>query len=156
MCPAAAAKYCLAEQELRSEGHASELCGANTNNLLALRKLLPDSVSTPASAVIPFGTLAKTLADAANAAANAAYAAAVAAAMDGGRERIGSTLRDVQASIGTLAAGEGMRNDVLTVLTAMRADNQPGAPGVQGEVEWAAAFDTIKRVWASTWNDIYI
>ena len=75
MYPAAApaAKYCLAEQELRSEGHASELCGAKTNNLLALRKLLPDSVSTPASAVIPFGTLAKTLADAANAAANAAY-----------------------------------------------------------------------------------
>ena len=90
MYPAAApaAKYCLAEQELRSEAHASELCGAKTNNLLALRKLLPDSVSTPASAVIPFGTLAKTLADAANAAGNAAYVAAVAAVRNLPQQRL--------------------------------------------------------------------
>jgi alpha-glucan,water dikinase len=85
-----ASRYCIHEEELVG-GHAAE-AGAKTTNLVALRKLLPPNIHTPASAVIPFGALVKTLNDNANREIKARYEAAVAAATKGDLVRIGSTL----------------------------------------------------------------
>ena len=136
-----ASKYCLHEEELVGEQTAQ--AGAKTNNLVALRKLLPPDIHTPASAVIPFGALVQTLEDRSNGAVRATFEAAVAKAMAGDLKRIGSSLTDIQQALVQLSEPMGMRDDVLAAMKKNAA----------GDVEWVRAFETIKRVWASTWNE---
>ena len=119
------------------------MCGAKTNNLIHLRQLLAGTYNTPASAVVPFGTLVRTLGDGANAAVKARYEACVDAALKGDKERIGSTLIDIQQAIAALAEPKGMQEQVLAAMRTIEGAN----------ADWRGAFDTIKRVWASTWNE---
>ena len=136
-----ASKYCVQEDEL--VGAQTDICGAKTNNLLKLRKLLPEHISTPSSAVIPFGSLVSTLSDAANSAIKTKYEAAVEAALKSTNERIGSTLTDVQKQIALLAEPQSMKEDVISAMRKNEGD----------QADWHGAFETIKRVWASTWNE---
>ena len=133
--------YCIQEVELPA-GKA-DMCGAKTNNLIHLRQLLAGTYNTPASAVVPFGTLVRTLGDGANAAVKARYEACVDAALKGDKERIGSTLIDIQQAIAALAEPKGMQEQVLAAMRTIEGAN----------ADWRGAFDTIKRVWASTWNE---
>jgi len=111
--------------------------------LVALRKLLPASILTPSSAVIPFGSLVKTLKDAANHAMSSNYQGAVGEALKDDKQRIGATLTNIQQTITSLAEPAGMKDDVLAAMRKNEGD----------EADWQGAFQTIKKVWASTWNE---
>jgi alpha-glucan,water dikinase len=136
-------KFCLHEEELRALPQPADLCGAKTNNLIASRLVLPADILTPASAVIPFNSLQRTMDDGTNAAVKQRIASAL-AALPKDHASIGSTLSDLQAALQQLAEPRGMESEVVAAMGK--------CDGGGDAVDWHGAFATIKRVWASTWN----
>ena len=108
-------KYCVHEEEMLKLPQPADLCGAKTNNLLAVRALLPDHILTPASSVIPFNSLKRTMDDGANAAIRARFEAAL-SSLPKDHAMIGSALTDIQEALAQLSDPQGMQSDVVAAM----------------------------------------
>ncbi|KAG0502608.1 hypothetical protein HPP92_002680 [Vanilla planifolia] len=131
---------------IMAEEFTSEMVGAKSRNISYLRGKVPSWVGIPTSVAIPFGVFEKVLTD-------------------------NSINKDVADNLSTLkkrlaggdisALGE-IRNAVLRLAPPqelekvleekMKISGIPW-PGDEGEDRWQEAWNAIKKVWASKWNE---
>jgi alpha-glucan,water dikinase len=113
--------------------------GGKSNNLNGLRGRLPDWIRLPASLALPFGACEATLADDANRELRGRYEALVASA----EQDLAGVLPRVRALLQELAPPAGLQRALL------EAWQRVGLP----PLPWEQAWPTIRRVWASKWNE---
>ncbi|HZY86788.1 MAG TPA: PEP/pyruvate-binding domain-containing protein, partial [Gemmataceae bacterium] len=124
---------------LTQDEFTPELVGGKSNNLNGLRGRLPEWVGLPASLALPFGVFEKVLEDGSNHDVRREYEALLASA----EPNPADVLPQVREQVLKLAAPAGLREAVL------------GAWGRASlsVVPWEQAWNAIRRVWASKWND---
>ncbi|KAK9863129.1 hypothetical protein WJX84_006375, partial [Apatococcus fuscideae] len=119
--------------------------GAKSMNLSQLKGHLPDWIHLPASAALPFGTFEAALGDSRNAEA-AAEIHRLQQQLQGNGTVLSDSLGAVRAAVLRLVAPA----ELLPQLEQALQD--AGLPRLERKQQ-QAAWQAIKRVWASQWND---
>lgn len=117
-----------------------EILGGKSNNLNLLCGKLPEWIRLPASMALPFGAAEAALADPVNAAAQAELARLLPLAEQAPSQH----LTAMRAAVEALQEPAGLREEFERVRAACE--------GLEA-LPWADCWRTIKRVWASKWND---
>ena len=128
-------RYALAMDEFNEQSVGGKSC-----QLAALRGRLPEDVTLPASAAIPFGVFEHVLALSLNREVKARYDTLRAQVEDGHAEALAALRESVLA----LAAPEELK-------TALR--EAMARASLAWPADWEKAWVGIRRVWASKWND---
>jgi alpha-glucan,water dikinase len=116
-----------------------EVVGGKSNNLNGLRGRLPDWVGLPTSIALPFGVCEKTLEDGANREVRREYDTLVSAA----EKDPAGVLPKLRETVQKLAAPAELRRALEETWQRV------GLPAVP----WERAWQAIRRVWASKWNE---
>jgi alpha-glucan, water dikinase len=116
-----------------------DIVGGKANNLNGLRGRLPDWIHLPASLALPFGCFEKALADAGNRELGHKYKALLATAEKAPTE----VLPRLRAILGEMTPPAELKESLLAAW--QRVALLPGS--------WELAWDAIRRVWASKWNE---
>jgi alpha-glucan,water dikinase len=124
---------------LTQDQFAPGVVGGKSNNLNGLRGRLPDWIHLPASLALPFGAGEAALADAANRGLRGRYESLVASA----EQDPAGVLPRVRALLQELAPPSGLQPAL------QEAWRRVGLPPLPWEQTWA----TIRKVWASKWNE---
>jgi alpha-glucan,water dikinase len=114
--------------------------GSKSLNQARLRGKLPESIRLPASCALPFGVFEKVLELDLNRETAERYAQRVQDLQKGAPETL-ATLRD---TVLELKAPPELKSSVEMAM---------GRAGLPKPDPWDKAWDSIKRVWASKWND---
>ena len=114
--------------------------GGKSCHQARLRGKLPDWICLPASVALPFGVFEKVRTLELNKEVAARYAELVWQAENGAAE----TLAALRETVLTLAAPEELKTSLQATLTTA---------GLAWPGEWDKAWQRIKQVWASKWND---
>jgi alpha-glucan,water dikinase len=124
---------------LTQEQFTPEVVGGKSNNLNGLRGRLPEWIRLPASVALPFGAFEKALEDESNRDVRRDCEALIRSA----EQNPGEVLPRVREKLLELAAPPALKDSLL------RAWQQAGL----ASVPWDMAWQAIRRVWASKWND---
>lgn len=122
------------------EEFSREILGGKSNNLNLLRGKIPDWIRLPASLALPFGAAEAALADSANEAIRRELEHLLPLAEDAPSQY----LPRMRAQVEALQEPAGLREEFLRVLQSCE-----GLPALA----WEDCWRTIKKVWASKWND---
>ncbi|KAL5705472.1 alpha-glucan, water dikinase [Ranunculus cassubicifolius] len=134
-----AGKYALAVEEF-----TNEMVGAKSRNIQYLRGRVPPWIKIPTSVAIPFGVFETLLASDMNRDLSNKVSA-FGKLISGGDL---SKLLAVQESILQMKAPSQLVNELRIKL---KSSGIPW-PGDEGEERWNQAWQAIKKVWASKWN----
>jgi alpha-glucan,water dikinase len=116
-----------------------QIVGAKSNNLNRLRGRLPDWIRLPASLALPFGAFEKALADGTNRELRGRYEALLATS----EQDPDAVLARVRALLQELAAPAALRSALQEACPRVGLAAPP----------WEQAWQAIRRVWASKWNE---
>ncbi|GHV19845.1 hypothetical protein AGMMS49959_05900 [Planctomycetales bacterium] len=132
--PTAAKKWVVGAAEF-----TREILGGKSNNLNLLRGKLPDWMHLPAAAALPFGVYEKVLGDRLN---------------DNWRKEMKIALARVESEPAKELAALRALAQRLYPPPALK-DELPAALAASGlpEIHWDLAWQAIKKVWASKWNE---
>ncbi|KAK9854757.1 hypothetical protein WJX84_004423 [Apatococcus fuscideae] len=144
-CPKLRTPSWMGSYAIPAEAFSADRVGAKSMNLTQLKGQLPDWIHLPASAALPFGTFEAVLEDNLNAGiADAMQALHQDLQKDG--QGLSDALQDVRRAVLQLQAP-------LQLLPQLqRAFRDAGLPELQ-EGHWGPAWQAIKAVWASQWNN---
>ncbi|KAK1867078.1 hypothetical protein I4F81_009588 [Pyropia yezoensis] len=130
---------------VRPSEFSLELVGTKSMNLQTLRSLgLPDWIKTPVSLAIPNGAMRKVLADPANETVAAEYIGLL-KELDAAPEGDMKLCPKLRACILDLSAPAGLQEALRGVLDDL------GCTAIDEKLP--AAWDAVKGVWASMWNE---
>jgi len=130
---------------IRPSDFSTELVGSKSLNLQTLRSLgLPDWIKTPTSLAIPNGAMRKVLADATNETVAAEYSGLL-KELDAAKEGDVKLCSKLRACILDLSAPAGLQEALRGVLDDL------GCAVIDDKLP--AAWDAVKGVWASMWNE---
>lgn len=130
---------------VRPSEFSLELVGTKSMNLQTLRSLgLPDWIKTPVSLAIPNGAMRKVLADPANETVAAEYTGLL-KELDAAPEGDVKLCPKLRACILDLSAPAGLQEALRGVLDDL------GCTAIDEKLP--AAWDAVKGVWASMWNE---
>jgi alpha-glucan,water dikinase len=132
--------WCLDGEDAVAKAGA---CGAKSSNIMAVRKALPSWIKTPMSAVVPFGSMERTLDDAKNGDANRELQQIVESLGQSGENATPDSLRRARDCIMSLSPAAGFKDAVEKVLSAKGS----------GGGSWEGMWNAMKRVWASKWGE---
>ena len=117
-----------------------KIVGGKSCHQARLRGKLPDWIHLPASVALPFGVFEKVLGLGLNQSVAQRYAELVRQADNGKIE----TLAALRETVLTLSAPEELKAALRSAMTAA---------GLAWPDDWEKAWQRIKQVWASKWND---
>ena len=145
--PAKFSTYCMDENSIDPDTKP-RICGAKTANIVKVRRMLPDWIHTPASAVVPFGTFEKVLEMSENKDIASQY-----------KNCVERELKDASDPDHVLSKLKGLIMDlkapkelVQTVLDSLQKSGIiKDHSDLQGK-DWDDAWKALKSVWASKWN----
>ncbi|CAL8469831.1 g9373 [Coccomyxa elongata] len=126
-----------------SSAFTPELVGAKSLNTIMLRGQLPGWVKLPASVAIPFGAFEAALQDETNADVSVDFVKL--AGFGGAPQEDLSNLDAVRNAVRRLRAPQGFREKLQHAFT------EEGIAWADGH--WEGAWEAIKAVWASKWNE---
>ncbi|XP_008219224.1 PREDICTED: alpha-glucan water dikinase 2 isoform X1 [Prunus mume] len=133
-------KYAISVEEF-----TSEVVGAKSCNLKFLRGKVPTWIKIPMSVAIPFGAFEKVLSEDFN--KDIAYKiSSFYKCVKGGDL---SKLQSIQETILRMNAPISLTHELKS---KMRSSGIPW-PGDEGDERWNHAWQAIKKVWASKWNE---
>ncbi|MDA8086982.1 MAG: hypothetical protein M0Z75_09805 [Nitrospiraceae bacterium] len=115
--------------------------GYKSNNLKIVRDRLPEWIRMPRSAALPFGVFEKVLSDEINKQPASEYERLLQGLASGEAENALARIRE---------AVLGLRPPDRLVMTLKTVMGDSGLPWPE---DWDAAWQCIKRVWASKWNE---
>eukprot|EP00262_Sarcandra_glabra_P013027 TRINITY_DN3513_c0_g2_i1.p1 TRINITY_DN3513_c0_g2~~TRINITY_DN3513_c0_g2_i1.p1 ORF type:complete len:451 (-),score=81.24 TRINITY_DN3513_c0_g2_i1:139-1341(-) len=127
------------------EEFTSELVGAKSRNIQYLRGRIPSWIKVPTSVALPFGVFEATLSADVNkdVASNVSYLSRIVKSGDV------SKLQAIQENILRMKAPSQLVNELKSKMNSSRIP----WPGNEGEQKWNQAWEAIKKVWASKWNE---
>mmetsp|Transcript_44327 Transcript_44327/g.72138 ORF Transcript_44327/g.72138 Transcript_44327/m.72138 type:complete len:1178 (+) Transcript_44327:202-3735(+) len=117
-----------------------DVVGGKSNNLNGLRGRLPDWINLPKSAALPFGVCERVLEDPVNADLYKQYKALV-PSIEANRGEVLAKLKDVITSLKA-------PKELVSAINKMMEET-----GLEFDGDWEDAWNAIRRVWASKWND---
>ncbi|BDA43844.1 Alpha-glucan water dikinase, chloroplastic at C-terminar half [Coccomyxa sp. Obi] len=126
-----------------SSAFTAELVGAKSLNTIMLRGQLPGWVKLPASVAIPFGAFEAALQDETNADVSVDFVKL--AGFGGAPQEDLSNLDAVRNAVRRLRPPHGFREKLQAAFT------EEGIAWADGQ--WEGAWEAIKAVWASKWNE---
>lgn len=129
---------------ITSDEFTSEMVGAKSRNISFLKGKVPSWVGIPTSVALPFGVFEKVLSDDSN--------QAVAKQLENLKKKLGgdfSVLGEIRKTVLQLVAPPPL---VQELKNKMQISGMPW-PGDEGEQRWEQAWMSIKKVWASKWNE---
>ncbi|MDA8086502.1 MAG: hypothetical protein M0Z75_07370 [Nitrospiraceae bacterium] len=125
------------------QGFTAQKVGYKSNNLKIVRDRLPSWIKMPRSAALPFGVFDKVLSGEANRRSALEYERLLQELAAGPAEGIGSLPRMKEVVLGLTPPGE-LESALKEIMT--------GA-GLPWPSDWENAWQCIKSVWASKWNE---
>ncbi|EKX44106.1 hypothetical protein GUITHDRAFT_72452 [Guillardia theta CCMP2712] len=145
--PAKFTSFCLPEASIDVKA-SPKTFGAKSTNIVAVRKLLPDWIQTPRSAVVPFGVFEKVMSCPENKEISKAYNAIIDKELKETKDPHGvlRRLKDLTLSLSA-------PNDLVTQLKSSLEKSGIITSGELEGKEWDEAFMALKGVWASKWNE---
>lgn len=132
-------KYALSVEEF-----TSEMVGAKSRNIQFLRGRIPSWIKIPTSVAIPFGVFETLLASDLNKDLSTKVSS-FSRLLSGGDL---SKLVPIQETIAHMKAPVQLTNELRIKMKSSRIP----WPGDEGEERWNQAWQAIKKVWASKWN----
>ncbi|KAK1279421.1 hypothetical protein QJS04_geneDACA002774 [Acorus gramineus] len=130
---------------ISAEEFTSEMVGAKTRNIAYLKGKVPSWVGIPTSVALPFGVFEKVLSDNSN--------QAVADKLEALKKKLGEedfgALSEIRETVLELVAPPQL---VQELKETMQNSGMPW-PGDEGTHRWEQAWMSIKKVWASKWNE---
>jgi alpha-glucan,water dikinase len=121
-----------------------KIVGGKSNNLRKLYGLLPPWIRLPASAALPFGVFERVLGQEINRPVAARYNELVSQIANTSEEERTAVLAELRMAILRLRPPDELVSSVLRVMDEA---------GLGQLVNWDDAWTSIKRVWASKWNE---
>jgi alpha-glucan,water dikinase len=122
---------------------SDKIVGGKSNNLKRLRGILPGWINLPSSVALPFGVFEHVLNDGINKEASKRYNQLTTKAEDVAVDSIGGLLGEIKDTVLGLKAPDELRLYLYQVTeeAGLVINN------------WADAWESIKRVWGSKWNE---
>jgi len=145
--PADFSVYALPESAIDPDARP-KIFGAKSANIVRSRRTLPDWIQTPRSAVIPFGVFEKVMAHGDNREVAEEYQRLVDEELHSSATPL-EVLEELRMCIMRLEAPSEMVEAVKQALV----DSEIIQPGQLEGSDWDDAFQALKGVWASKWND---
>jgi len=144
--PAKFSRFAIPESGINPDV-TPKVFGAKSTNIVAARRILPDWVETPRSAVVPFGVFERVLDHCDNKDIAGQYHQAVKELHKVNEPT--AHLRKLQGLVMSLSAPAELQDGVRSALreSGIIADGE-----LEGG-EWEEAYRALKGVWASKWND---
>ncbi|XP_010458437.1 PREDICTED: alpha-glucan water dikinase 1, chloroplastic [Camelina sativa] len=130
---------------ISSEEFTSDLVGAKSRNIGYLKGKVPSWVGIPTSVALPFGVFEKVISEKANQTVNEKLLV-LKKTLDGGDQ---GALKEIRETLLGLVAPAEL---VEELKSTMKSSDMPW-PGDEGEQRWEQAWEAIKKVWASKWNE---
>jgi alpha-glucan,water dikinase len=134
-----ATEYAMAE-----DAFAAEKVGAKSRNLKALRGRLPDWIAVPAGIALPYGVCERVLGNPINQTRARRHDELVARLRSGDSGKLPAILADLRKVILDLEAPRELELELRKVA---------GQAGIAWSGPFADAWQCIKLVWASKWNE---
>ncbi|CAI0405832.1 unnamed protein product [Linum tenue] len=133
-------KYAVSVEEF-----TTEMVGAKSCNIRFLRERVPSWIKIPNSVALPFGTFEAVLSENINKDI-ASRVIGLHKSVSGGDL---TKLKVIQTAIQQMHAPLSLKNELASKMRTSRMS----WPGDQSEERWPLAWQAIKRVWASKWNE---
>lgn len=140
--PVAIEKPKLSKEPIAGDAFRKCMVGGKALHLDALRNLLPDWINLPASAALPFGVFESVLNDSANRAILRKYEE-LSSDLDSRPEKKLVSIRELLLK---LEAPKGLTDKLMAIL------EDTGIP-MPSKGDRENAWNAVKQVWASKWND---
>ncbi|CAN0838714.1 Alpha-glucan water dikinase 2 [Linum grandiflorum] len=134
-------KYAISVDEF-----STETVGAKSCNIRFLRERVPSWIKIPNSVALPFGTFEAVLSEDINKDI-ASRILGLHKSVSGGDL---TKLKEIQNAVQQMRAPLHLKNEVAS---KMRTSRIPWPSDDQNEERWNRAWQAIKRVWASKWNE---
>nr|XP_011464043.1 PREDICTED: alpha-glucan water dikinase 1, chloroplastic isoform X2 [Fragaria vesca subsp. vesca]XP_011464044.1 PREDICTED: alpha-glucan water dikinase 1, chloroplastic isoform X2 [Fragaria vesca subsp. vesca] len=130
---------------ISSDEFTSEMVGAKSRNISYIKGKLPSWVGIPTSVALPFGVFEKVLSED----SNKAVADKIETLKKKLKEGDFGSLGEIRETVLQLTAPPPL---VQELKSKMQSSGMPW-PGDEGEQRWEQAWLSIKKVWASKWNE---
>ncbi|KAG8075969.1 hypothetical protein GUJ93_ZPchr0006g42774 [Zizania palustris] len=139
-------KKFLGKYAISAEEFSEEMVGAKSRNVAYLKGKVPSWVGVPTSVAIPFGTFEKVLSDGIN-------KQEVAQNIEMLKRKLAqddfSALGEIRETVLNLTAP----TQLIKELKEKMVSSGIPWPGDEGDQRWEQAWMSIKKVWASKWNE---
>ncbi|XP_068639129.1 alpha-glucan water dikinase, chloroplastic-like [Aristolochia californica] len=135
-----AGRYAISADEFNSE-----MVGAKSRNISYLKGKVPSWVGIPTSVALPFGVFEKVLADDSNKTVATRLQQLKNKLVDGDVDALGEIRKTVLELV-------PLPQLVQELKDKMSSSGMPW-PGDEGQERWEQAWNAIKKVWASKWNE---
>ncbi|XP_065880881.1 alpha-glucan water dikinase 2 isoform X2 [Euphorbia lathyris] len=133
-------KYAISVEEF-----TAEMVGAKSCNVKFLRERVPSCIKIPLSVALPFGTFEAVLSEDINKGVANRISSHHKSVMGGDLTK----LRAIQDDIQQMSAPSTLRYELKSKIRSSRIP----WPGDESEERWNHAWQAIKKVWASKWNE---
>jgi alpha-glucan, water dikinase len=118
--------------------------GGKSNNLMRLRSKVPEWIRLLTSVALPFGVFERVLSQPNNREVAERYEGLTRQLVSQKTEEMPSLLADLRKAILDLDAPDGLTSDLRSVMESS---------GLDWPAKWGDTWISIKRVWASKWNE---
>ncbi|XP_020533738.1 alpha-glucan water dikinase 2 isoform X2 [Jatropha curcas] len=133
-------KYAIAVEEF-----TAEMVGAKSCNIKFLRERVPSWIRIPLSVALPFGTFEAVLSEDINKDIASRISGFYRSVLGGDLTK----LQVIQDAIQNMRAPLSLTYELKSKMRSLRIP----WPGDEGEKRWEQAWQAIKKVWASKWNE---